>query len=272
MIVYPPKNHVTESERIFFIGSAESSCIINGNKIDLIYAGNFSPVFDLVLGENIFEIQIDGENFKYLVIREKKQEKLEEHQWRNSESKANLLERFRKICLDPGHGGSQRGTCSPKGILEKDLNLKLAKKIYQKLQENNIEVILTRDRDIELSLQERVDISLKNNCDLFLSIHHNAVADYKNPLEHKGISVHYYYDQSFDLAKIILEGLCQDTGLDSVGLIKQNLHVLRENPNTQGLLIEFGYLIHPIESEIIIKEEFQDKVASSICSVIASRT
>lgn len=274
MIVYPPNNHVTDSKSIFFIGSASDYCLINTKPVDLVYAGNFSPVFDLKLGENIFDIEIDGENFKYLITRSDLEKPVSEDKWLEmaGSKKPDPLGPFTKVCIDPGHGGLQRGTCSPKGILEKDLNLELALKIYKKIQDENITAVLTRDTDIDLSLQERVNISCENNCDLFISIHHNAIADFKNPLEHKGISVHYYYDHSVDLAKIFLEKLCHATGLNSAGLIRQNLHVLRENPKTVSLLIEFGYLIHPIESEIIIKGEFQSKVVSSLCSVIASRT
>ena len=77
-----------------------------------------------------------------------------------------------RICIDPGHGGSARGTCSPKGIAEKDLNLRLAKVIKAKFDDQGLRTILTRDADIDLSLADRVKIAGEHNCDLFISVHH----------------------------------------------------------------------------------------------------
>jgi N-acetylmuramoyl-L-alanine amidase len=52
------------------------------------------------------------------------------------------------------------------------------------------------------------------------------------------------------------------------GIYQQNLHVLRENPNVFGVLIELGYLIHPIESDIISDRTFQEKTAKIIAKAI----
>lgn len=177
---------------------------------------------------------------------------------------------MKRICIDPGHGGSARGTCSPKGVTEKDLNLKLAKKIKAELDAKGLITILTRETDIDVSLVDRVKIAQDFKSDLFISVHHNAIPDHENPLEHRGISVHYYYDENIALAERLLGSLVQVTGLSGAGIIKQNLHVLRENPDMPAILIEFGYLIHPIESEIICGLEFQEAAAKAITKVLKS--
>lgn len=260
-LVYPPKFHKTSSETIFFIGHANDFLLINGVKVDLVNAGNFCPIYDLNPGLNIFEINIDGISECVEVVRESHQAASVIHEFKKYAG-APVSEIFSKICLDPGHGGLQDGTSSPKGIKEKDLNLKLCLKIKSSLEESGFEVVLTRDADKDLSLEDRVNIAKLNNCDLFLSIHHNAIPDDLNPLEHQGISAHYYYEHSKELAENLSRVLASDLGMQNKGAILQNLYVTRENYFSKAILLECGYLIHPIESELIIRDDFQDKLAS----------
>ena len=62
----------------------------------------------------------------------------------------------KKIVIDPGHGGSDSGAVG-NGIVEKDLNLKISKYIYDRLKNLGVDVKLTRDNDETLSPQERVN-------------------------------------------------------------------------------------------------------------------
>lgn len=80
----------------------------------------------------------------------------------------------RRIVIDPGHGGKDPGAIS-NGLKEKDIVLDLARKLKERLeQRDNYEVILTRDQDRYISLEERTAIANGNNADLFVSIHINA--------------------------------------------------------------------------------------------------
>ncbi|CAG0910507.1 unnamed protein product, partial [Cyprideis torosa] len=80
----------------------------------------------------------------------------------------------RRIVIDPGHGGRDPGAIG-NGLQEKDVVLLLAKKVRQQLiQELHCEVILTRETDTYLSLEERTAIANGNNADLFVSLHLNA--------------------------------------------------------------------------------------------------
>ena len=70
------------------------------------------------------------------------------------------------------------------------------------LNEHNINVILTRDLDSNLSLAERVDIAKENCADIFVSIHLNSIGDVPfNIHKHKGTSVYFYNDNSKNIAK-----------------------------------------------------------------------
>ena len=83
----------------------------------------------------------------------------------------------RKIVIDPGHGGKDPGAMAF-GQKEKDVVLKIAKKIAALLKEkSHYEVVLTRNRDIFLPLEERTAIANATKSDLFISIHTNAHAD-----------------------------------------------------------------------------------------------
>ena len=82
------------------------------------------------------------------------------------------------VVIDPGHGGSDHGAKSRifkrKGrILEKDLTLKLAKKIKKHLSKRYT-TYLTRSLDRDVSLDQRAQLAEKVKADLFVSIHINA--------------------------------------------------------------------------------------------------
>lgn len=81
----------------------------------------------------------------------------------------------RRIVVDPGHGGKDPGAIGPTGLKEKDVTLKLAKKVAVHLREElGAEVILTRDRDVFVPLEQRTAIANAQKADLFVSIHTNA--------------------------------------------------------------------------------------------------
>ncbi|MCJ8500502.1 N-acetylmuramoyl-L-alanine amidase [Desulfatitalea alkaliphila] len=85
----------------------------------------------------------------------------------------------RRIVIDPGHGGRDPGAPGyHKGVQEKDVVLAISKKLAEQLRAQlKCEVILTRDKDVYLSLEERTAIANTQNADLFISIHANASPD-----------------------------------------------------------------------------------------------
>lgn len=82
---------------------------------------------------------------------------------------------IRKIVIDAGHGGKDPGAIGRGGTKEKDVTLKIAKELKKILEkQHGYQVILTRDRDRYLQLDERTAIANMENADLFVSIHVNA--------------------------------------------------------------------------------------------------
>lgn len=79
------------------------------------------------------------------------------------------------VVIDPGHGGDDMGAQGPSGLAEKDVTLDVARRLKARiLSEMDAEVILTRDADKTMALDDRTSIANHNRADLFVSIHANA--------------------------------------------------------------------------------------------------
>ncbi|MEF2551370.1 N-acetylmuramoyl-L-alanine amidase [Aurantimonas sp. A2-1-M11] len=81
-----------------------------------------------------------------------------------------------KVVLDAGHGGVDRGAVSESGTLEKDINLAMALALRDALQaRGDVDVVLTRDDDTFIPLEERAAIGRRERADLFISIHADSI-------------------------------------------------------------------------------------------------
>ncbi len=78
------------------------------------------------------------------------------------------------ICIDPGHGGSDRANRGKKGYVEADGMLKLSLYLKAELEQQGFKVIMTRESDRTISLTDRANFATKNKADLFISQHSNA--------------------------------------------------------------------------------------------------
>lgn len=83
---------------------------------------------------------------------------------------------IKRIVIDPGHGGHDTGTISANGMREKDLVLDVGRRLraYIKNTYPDVEVIMTRDSDRFVALEERTAIANSRRADLFISVHANA--------------------------------------------------------------------------------------------------
>jgi N-acetylmuramoyl-L-alanine amidase len=99
------------------------------------------------------------------------------------------------IVVDPGHGGIDGGAAGAKGTMEKTITLAFALELRAALEENEgYEVHLTRDRDVFLTLDERVRIARRHNADLFISVH----ADSYRQSGVRGATVYTVSDRASD--------------------------------------------------------------------------
>ncbi len=83
----------------------------------------------------------------------------------------------KKIVVDPGHGGKDPGAIGPNGLKEKDVTLALALRLKPELEGRGYQVIMTRDSDVFIGLEERTAMANDSRADLFISIHTNAARD-----------------------------------------------------------------------------------------------
>lgn len=91
------------------------------------------------------------------------------------------------VVIDPGHGGKDPGATGPGGIHEKDVVLKIAKKLQKQLnQQSGVEAVLTRKGDYYISLRKRLSIARQKKADVFVAVHADA---FKNAGSH-GASVY----------------------------------------------------------------------------------
>lgn len=115
---------------------------------------------------------------------------------KNPSPSAALTPAIRKIVLDPGHGGKDPGAIGVGGSTEKDIVLRIAKKLAVKLRkEMGVQVVLTRKDDRFLPLPDRTYIANAEEADLFISLHMNA----SDNADAKGIET-YYLDNTTDEA------------------------------------------------------------------------
>jgi len=95
------------------------------------------------------------------------------------------------VVIDPGHGGEDPGAVGVGGLREKDVTLAVSLELRSHLQQRGFEVVMTRERDVGVSLEERTAIAAAWDGDVFISIHANAAE--RSSL--RGIET-YYLDKS----------------------------------------------------------------------------
>jgi len=173
-------------------------------------------------------------------------------------------ERTRLVVLDPGHGGSANGA-EYGGVKEKDLNLSIALKTAELLENAGLTVLLTRTDDRDLSLYERTDLANGQEADLFVSIHCNASLDHDDAL---GIYTCAYSEgtEGWHLAETLYRTLQTSTGAPGFGMEpRPNLAVLRTS-RMPAALVECGFMSTPEELALLVQPEYQAKLAQGIAN------
>ena len=175
------------------------------------------------------------------------------------------------VCLDAGHGGEDVGAISADGKrLEKDDNLKLTLKVKDELEKMGIKVVLTRDSDETVSLEERCKIANENNCGLFVSLHRNSAASSAS-----GIEIWIPSDANeteLKTANKLVKRLCKTTEVPNRGVKKgyrdsaaQDYYV-NANTNMPSMLVELGFISSDVDNKAYDKN--LDAMAKEIAEVI----
>jgi N-acetylmuramoyl-L-alanine amidase len=167
------------------------------------------------------------------------------------------------IVVDAGHGGSNLGALGATGATEKDIVLDISRKLRDRLQQEGARVLMTRDRDISVSMTERSDMVIASDAQLLVSIHANSIGSATNPDAIHGTSSYYRHDAFQPLARIVhhrmLELPLRDFGL--IGSFNFTLNALTEMPN---VLVETAFISHPKDEMKLLDPVFQDEMAEKI--------
>lgn len=172
-----------------------------------------------------------------------------------------------KIAIDAGHGGNEFGAIGCLGDKEKDINLAIAQYLEIDLKKRGAKVVMTREDDSYVGLNQRVDIANAEGAVIFISIHCNALPDGADPNKNSGISIYYYYPQAKSLADKILDTVVSDLGVNNDKVRQGSLAVVR-NTNALSLLIETSYLINPADNANLINIDFQKQYAQAIADAL----
>jgi N-acetylmuramoyl-L-alanine amidase len=206
------------------------------------------------------------------------------------------------VVLDPGHGGSNTGTRGH-GRNEKSVTLAIATQVADRLRAHGIQVALTRTTDRTLTLRQRVATAVKVPADLFISIHANASPTRTQRgyetfvLTPRGVDVdgralradtqttrasmdpeiaHMLDDvergssqwESADLAARMQRSLRQRRGSDGDRGVRQDSQHVLLGATMPAVLVEVGFLDHPIEGKELASAEVQGQVADAIAEAI----
>jgi N-acetylmuramoyl-L-alanine amidase len=176
----------------------------------------------------------------------------------------------RLIVLDPGHGGSDRGTVHG-GVAEADLTLDMAKRLRDILIARGWEVKMTRDADVDVyapndsahdELQARVDVANRAGARLFVSIHANAFIN-SGPY---GTTCYISKPEDAAFARVIESHLAAD-GTKDDGIVKSHLYVTLHT-RMPAVLIETAFLSNPNDYSLLTSPAWRQKVAEEIADGI----
>ena len=170
------------------------------------------------------------------------------------------------IVIDAGHGGKDSGA-QTEFLKEKNYNLTIAQQIQTLAQESGTKVILTRDDDQFVSLEERLQIIHDVDADQVISIHINK----SNSSSSNGYELYVSdkskkFKESLVLAANISSNLPDEISFRKIA--KANFYLLR-NIDKPATLIDLGYLSNKNDAHFITSKVGQQKIAQSIWTALS---
>lgn len=186
--------------------------------------------------------------------------------------------RIPTIVIDAGHGGIDGGKIGINGEVEKEINLLIAGRLKNLLEQQGIAVVMTRTDDNGLyeenatnkkqqDMKRRCELINQTEAELVVSIHQNS---YTEPSV-CGPQVFYYENSAAakEIAAILQSSLNTLLEIERPREIKANdsYYILRKTERP-AVIVECGFLSNPAEAALLSTEEYQQKVAEAICAGI----
>ena len=188
------------------------------------------------------------------------------------------MESRKTVVIDAGHGGEDPGKVGVGNILEKDINLEIAKLVEKQLRKAGYQVVMTRTDDTMLvsdGCGSKKSEDLKNRCRMInesgarcaVSIHQNSYSD----AAIKGAQV-FYFEHSAEgkqlaetLQASLVEGLDPENHRQAKGNVTYYLLKKTEIPI---VIVECGFLSNREEAALLEEKAYQEKVAKAVCDGI----
>ena len=168
-----------------------------------------------------------------------------------------------KVCIDPGHGGTDSGCRSDMGLWESRLVLKIGLMVRDIIAPW-CEVLMTREEDEFVSLSERCRMANKWQADIFVSIHLNAATPDAHGWE--------VFTSGSNGSSMLANNLAAAHAIEfpeqaSRGIKQAGFFVIKEK-NMPAVLWEGGFLSNPKEAEWIGEQDTQERMADAIAQGI----
>jgi len=178
------------------------------------------------------------------------------------------------VLIDAGHGGKDPGKVGINDALEKDINLGIAKRLKNLLEQNEIAVVMTREEDKDLAseqatsrknedLRARANLITETAPVVMVSIHQNSFPE----AEVDGAQVFYYSgsEEGKRLGTMVQERLKSEISDGNHRVAKANKeYYLLKKSSCPAVIVECGFLSNPTEAALLATEEYQEKIAFAI--------
>lgn len=168
------------------------------------------------------------------------------------------------ICIDPGHGGTDPGATNGTR-LEKDDNLRMAKAVRDKLVAQGHTVVMTRQTDAIVSLDDRAAINRNTKADLFISIHRNSFTNSTAC----GVENWARYQNHVSTAATVLEELSKLPNQSNRG-VKIGAYKVLNNSPCPAMLLELGFISNAKDNELFDKhfDDYATAIARGILTAL----
>lgn len=163
------------------------------------------------------------------------------------------------IVIDPGHGGPDPGAIGIGGLREVDVVMPISLQVAGLLRQQGVRVILTRETDVDLGLQPRVQLANRANATLFVSIHANAISMARPDVN--GAET-YHAGLGQELAASIHRQLLA-LGLRDRKVRRSRFYVLR-NTRMPAALVEVGFVTGAEDAPRLADPDFRSRLAEAI--------
>lgn len=174
----------------------------------------------------------------------------------------NIAQQRVLVVLDPGHGGRDPGAVGIGGLRETDIVLEVGLRVAELLRRQGAEVTLTRQDEREIDLEPRVATANRNDADLFVSIHANAISMSRPDVN--GVETYFYSSPAAEaLANNVQESLLEATGMNSRGVKEARFYVLRRT-TMPAALVELGFVTGAEDAPRLADPRFRELIAQAL--------